>query len=813
MNIKEEIKTSVASLKVNSSNEAETRRKIIDQILEKILGWNVLDICYEEKVQEDGITKYADYIIKNANSSMLIEAKRISIRFQLPKNTLSKLNSTLVKDEIGDAIIQARDYCRKMGIPFAIVTNGDQWIIFPASRIDGVSFSESSAIIFHNIDDALNERFDYFYKLLSREGFIDENLKIELIGRSEDQIEIRRLNKIFAGTTNQTNPVFPLIDKEVTVAFSDSLINENPELLEKCYVSTNDRQKFDQKIQMHLQKKESLFSKSLRPMRSKESNSFREKIKASTNLNRPLAILILGSVGSGKTTFIEYTHKISAKEFFNEKLPNPPQWIKIDFRNFSQNQIPLDFIYNNIFQTITETENHILNSYEKVVSKAYKQEIDSLKKGPLFLIANSPDKLQEKISEKIYADYENKIAYIDKILKYYTQISPVFVVIDNVDQFESDTIQSDIFSDAIAFAGKLNINLIIAMRESTYVNHRSSPTFDAFDFDPILIEPPPIPSVISKRFNLTEQLLERKKGAFKTLNGANFEVNNLADFIRLTKSSVLGTEIGNRIDVLSNHDVRLALRMTREFLSNGYTDPGKAINFYQSGKEYRLPVHEAFRSILLGNRSVYDENYSVIGNPLDSKLNQNNSELLRLFILAALVKQHSTTGSEFITASDIAYNLTQIGFKEEITLSVLTSLCSLRFIHTRSHKNADMTSSFYPSRLGGHVIKILLGDLTFIENILMDTFISNKEVWDHMKRLSTTISSERDIIHKLELRIERAKCFYNYMENLYEPLLIEANHRKLDPIWLTHPLKEQKDGFYSNCEYAMQSAIRNYPKK
>ena len=173
MNINEEIKNSVELLKTNSSNEAETRRKIIDQILEKILGWDVLDITFEEKVQEDGTTKYADYIIKNANSSILIEAKRISINFKLPQNTLSKLNSALVKDELGNAIIQARDYCRKLGIPFAIVTNGDQWIIFPASRIDGVSFSESSAIIFHNIDDVLNKRFNYFHNLLSREGFID----------------------------------------------------------------------------------------------------------------------------------------------------------------------------------------------------------------------------------------------------------------------------------------------------------------------------------------------------------------------------------------------------------------------------------------------------------------------------------------------------------------------------------------------------------------------------------------------------------------------------------------------------------------
>lgn len=50
------------------------------------------------------------------------------------------------------------------------------------------------------------------------------------------------------------------------------------------------------------------------------------------------------------------------------------------------------------------------------------------------------------------------------------------------------------------------------------------------------------------------------------------------------------------------------------------------------------------------------------------------------------------------------------------------------------------------------------------------------------------------------------------MESLYEPLLIEANHRKLDPIWLTHPLREQKEDFLSNCNYALQSARRNYSK-
>lgn len=728
----------------------------------------------------------------------------------MPQSARPRLNKAFVKEDIGSAIIQARDYCRKKSIPFAMVTNGDQWIIFPACRTDGVSFEESTAIIFENIEDVLINRIEYFKSLVSRKGFLEENLKIELLGRTIDQIEDRRLNKFFKGSSSNLNPVYPFIESEITLAFSDSLITADAELLEKCYVSNSDRQKFDQKIQMHLQKKEALFSKNIiRPLRPKESKLFNKKIEGTSKLNRPLAILLLGSVGSGKSTFLEYTYKVASQSFFSETNEYNPQWIKIDFRNYSAQENSLDFIYNNIFEVIID-ENYPFNDKDKVILKAYHQEIEALKKGPLALFG-SKEEIQNKIAEKIYSDYQSKKPYIDKLLKFYSSKSPVFVVIDNVDQFESEEVQSTIFSNSIAFAGKLNINLIIAMRESTYINHRNSPTFDAFDFDPILIEPPEISSVISKRFTLAEQLLQGKKCSFTSLNGAKFDVNNLADFISLTKSSVLGTEIGNKIDVLANHDVRLALRMTREFLANGYTDPAKAINFHQTGKPYKLPPHEAFRSILLGNRSVYDESFSVIGNPLDSKLNQNNSELLRLFILAGLVRQYSLNSSVFITAEDIKNALAEIGFKEDIVLQVLKDLCEKRFIHTKSHKIADMQSSFYPSRLGGHVIKILLSDLAFIENILMDTFISDNEIWHQLKQLSEQILNERsNIVKRLKIRIERVQTFYSYMKKLYSPLLEQAQIRNLETIWLTNPLEEAQKDLYENCERAISRATQNY---
>ncbi|WP_285274870.1 P-loop NTPase fold protein [Halopseudomonas bauzanensis] len=803
-----------SNLKLYDANEAETRKKLIDRVIEDVLDWKDLDVAYEERVSEDGGTTFADYIIRTADVSILIEAKRIGESFNvIPGQKKVKLSGQVMEGRTGEAIRQARNYCRKKSIPFAVVTNGAQWIIFPAVRTDQVSFSSSSAIIFDSLERVLGEESDYFKSLLSRDGVIDGNLAIELIGRKTDQFEERRLNKFFKGVgAKAANPIYPLIENEVVSAFSDSIINSDRDLLEKCYVKNADRQKFDNRIQMHLQKREPLFlSQPKRPMRKRESSSLSDSIAAASSNARPLAILILGTVGTGKTTFLQYTRRVASASYFEKSNTGPyPHWIDIDFRSFSKNESPIDFIYNALFEYIKEDD--YFNDYNRSIKYAYDNDIKTLKSGPMFLLS-SREGFDEQITKVIMDDYNKVGPYVDKMIGYGAAKSPVFLVIDNIDQFEDDRTQSEIFADAIALAGRLNINLIIAMRESTYVGHRSSPTFDAFDFDPIHIEPPEIPSVLSRRFFLTGQMLKNKKGSFTALNGADFKVEDLSVFIDIVKSSVLGTEIGERIDVLSNHDVRLALRMTREFLARGYTDPAKALQTFGTTKRYTLPKQEAFRSILLGNQSVYSEEYSVIGNPFDSRLGRSNGELLRMFVLSALVKQSSNNGSGSVDGPSIRDNLKAIGFSESDTMDVLSDLCEKRFAHTKSHGRAEVNSSYFASRLGGHVIRSLLSDFTFVENVLMDTFISDKDVWNELKELSHKISDERDIVSRIRLRAQRCETFYKYMITQYQPLLGEATKRNLDPVWLGHPLEEMFPELQRNIGKAISSAVRNYGQK
>lgn len=271
-------------LTLKKVNEAETRKKIIDKVLENILGWSDNDISYEERVSEDGKTTYSDYIVRTANTAFVVEAKRIGATFNitgLKKRT--KLSGTIMDGEAGNAIRQAREYCRQKSIPFAVVTNGTQWLIFPGVRTDQVSFSDSNVIIFDSLERILGEELNHFKTLLSRDGVIEGNLSIELLGRNTDQFEERRLNNFFKNHNIKTsNPIYPLIENAVLMSFSDSIIDSDSDLLEKCYVKNADRTKFDNRIQMHLQKSQPLFSSQpKKPMRKKEQHALKDAICSS----------------------------------------------------------------------------------------------------------------------------------------------------------------------------------------------------------------------------------------------------------------------------------------------------------------------------------------------------------------------------------------------------------------------------------------------------------------------------------------------------------------------------------------------------
>lgn len=801
------------ALILHNANEADTRVKLISDVLYHILGWTHADIHNEDRVSEDGSTTWADYTIRTGMTAFVVEAKRVGLTFdEVPNERRTRLRGKIMTGATGEAITQARDYARKLSLPFAVVTNGNSWIIFPASRVDQIRFADSSAIIFPTLRSALETDFAEFTDLLSREAVINGSLENELLGRIENQIEDRRLNRFFpSGFSKITrHSLYPLIEDAIVTAFTEEIVNSDPDLLAKMYVQTPDRMRFDKRVHIHIAKREIVSSKSpVRAIRDKESKHVTNLIADAGNRARPIAMLVLGQVGAGKTTFLNHTRKVSAAAVFEPRTDRPyPHWFHVDFRPFSSEESALSFLVKALMDGINS--DLYLSDYERCIKHAYKEEIDALFRGPLYLIKDDEGERKRRISQLLMEDFSKGLPYVEKILKYAASGSGVFLAVDNIDQFEDLKIQSQIFSDAMALAQKIGASLICSMREATYIQHKNSPVFDAFDFDPISIEPPLVDAVLARRFFLARQLLDGKSGEFTAENGAEVKVENLPVIIDLVQSSVLGTAIGNLIDVLATSDIRLALRMTREFLQSGWTASGKALRIYESTGKYVMPQHEALRAIMVGTQTQYFEEFSVVGNPFDSRLAKTEAQMLRLYVLSAIVNMSSDASFRHLEGTEVRKVFRQLGFGDELTTRVLKDLCNLRFLHTTSHTPPTFESNFIVSRLGAYIVRYFLCDMMFLENVMMDTFIPDEKIWTALRSQTDTVYVERDIVKRISLRVGRVQTFYDYMATLFSPLREESIRRGFAAAWCTHPLENARNQLLSNLARAATSVEKNY---
>lgn len=812
-----EILKNFKGIHLESGNEAATRLRVIDRVLKEVLLWNDEDIKPEEHVTEDGNTTYADYILKTANIALVVEAKKAGADFKsISGKRREKLSNTFLQSELGVAILQARDYARKFGIDYAVATNGNVWACFPAQRHDQIKFNESTALIFWSLNDCLNESYQEFYDLLSREHVISGSLETALLGRIENQVEDRKLRNFFTQQTKTPykNPIYDLLSDEIRSSFSESIAELESESFDKCYVSTPESIRFDKKIRMNIGRRSGVINRQiLKGLNEKDAKKITSKFEIRGkkdirfNNSKPLAMLLLGTVGAGKTTFIHYMRKVRLKELFNnQNHVEKTHWVHINFLNNPPGNSAIDFIYNCLKEYIIS--NPELTSQEFVFD-AYKKDIDAINSGPLFLL--SEQERNKKVSNYLFDEYNKTKPYVEKIISHITIKEPFFLVIDNVDQIESDEIQSSIFTESFSIARSLSLNLILSLRQSTFLRHKSSPAIDAFDFETILIEPPRISSVIAKRFALVKYMVSGKHGEFIAENGAKIHLDDVSILVDILSGSVLGSEIGNRIEVMATDDVRLSLRMTREFLERGYTSPGKAVEIYRSQGRYLLPRHEAFRAIMLGTSTTYSESTSSIANPFDANLAVSQMQLLRFYILNVIVNYASDTAFRQVDGSILTENLRKIGVGDVFSLKVITDLCEKRYLFTVNHGSPSLNSSFIPSRLGGYIVKELVSNFTFLECMLYDTYISDTKIWRKIRELTSDIDSERDIVKRVKLRVFRVKIFYTYLRKIYRNFSSQATNRGLSSQWCSDPFHERYSEHRDELLKVIRSAKRNYP--
>lgn len=767
-------------------NEADTRSKLIDYLLIDVLGWQEEDIRREGHVSSG----YFDYKVSVPGIYFIVEAKRQFLELKLPTNhSRATLKSLMSGNE--DQISQIRRYCIDEGVAYGIITNGHQFIFLKAFNSDSKPWKDNGCLIFNGVDDIEN-RYIEFYENMSKFGIISNGgFKFDLpISNIQSKTVLSTLidkdkelirNSLSASIT-------PMIDKIFGEIFSEER-EDDLEFIEYCFVENQETKKNKDEIERLFGDYAPRIANIVPAVNSENivaqlSTEIKEDEVSIKNNYPPKPIIIVGSKGAGKTTFINHLFKIKLKgEDIEDHF-----LIYIDFRKFFEDKKSFDppqiaaEIIEKLYTKYEFLELHSLKVLIRVYISDIKRNDDSIWK---YEKENDEVAYNKSLSHFLEAAKNDKLRHLELLSKYLIRErrKRLIVIIDNADQF-SDELQKDLFVFAHSLTKTTLCGTVISMREGYYYKWQNSPPFDAYESNVYHITAPSYVEILQKRvdfaLNKAASIEKKVKGENEKGYKIEFSPEYITHFLSSLKNSVLAEENKQIIDFL-NHttypNIREGLRIFKSFLTSGHTK----VSDYILREEYRgrrgseprsvIPIHEFIKSVSLQNRLYYNSEISSLYNlfvpPLDT-----TDHFLKLYILEDLnefIEKKSYT-EKLIPNSVLIDKLTSLGYRINSINDALASLLKSSLIDT-DEQQSDVSWRELPSRFNlgltrkGHFyLKEMINRFYYWDLIVQDTPIFDLKQFDCIKAEFPLANEQggRSIQH----RIQDIRLFFKYLKSI-----------------------------------------------
>lgn len=467
------------SLVTPQTSESDTRAKVITRILTHVLGWPEGAIVREAH-SESG---YADYILKAPHPAVVVEAKRSGKHFVLPlSSTRRKYKLSSLRGEpqnVGKAVRQVRAYADDHGIEFACATNGAQWIVFQAITRRG-AWSEGNGTVFRSLDDIENN-FTEFWNVLSYEAVQAGGLAEAFATTQHVPLDLRRplANLLYADSPLQRNKLSPQLSSLIESLFRDLTGEQQQEVLRTCYV-------IDRKVLGVAEDVRELFNDVVPEFA--ERAGFRDLVeseqrsgalhddfrKAVERGDFGTTVLLLGGVGSGKTTFIHRLFKVTAREFVDEHCV----WFYVPFTEAPQDSDHFKgFVQSQVLKQCRDRYPSIDVSSLQALRKIYERELTELRVGTWSLL--SPEQASTREADFIEGRRLGA-GHADAIIHYLRKLGIVVVIVlDNVDQRDPPE-QVRVFLLAHELCKSLDAIVFVALREESYFRAEQAGAFNAY---------------------------------------------------------------------------------------------------------------------------------------------------------------------------------------------------------------------------------------------------------------------------------------------------------------------------------------------
>ena len=763
-------------------SEADTRVKVIDRILTQVLGWPEGQIRRETHVPETG---YMDYSMEvRGRRYVTVEAKREGKTFvfagQGKRRHLRISGSLLTQPDVKVAVEQVHGYCTEQGIRYAVATNGYSWVVFRAIRED-MPWRDGQAVVYASLQD-IAESFTHFWNLLSYAEISGGSLDNEF--GSQLRIE-RRLHRVVDNLWNSDQPLqrnrlhlklLPLI----AAVFEDIADQAQLEILRECYIHSRSLHIVARELGVVITDEIPQFLRDQGTFTllsgTHDAGAFGTLIQKGLSTDKGYLCLLLGGIGSGKTTFLKRFQRLVGKDI----LDKTTVWFSIDFLRAPLDPQELEiFVWRNILKQLRERYAGAKLEERKNLKNIYKADIYTLEETVLRHAKRHTEEYEKILSpflEKWQSDISDYVPRLLAACKPHRGIKTA-VFIDNVDQL-SPAYQAQIFLLAQRITGKIGSVTVVVLREESYYTASVQKTFTAYTNHKFHIASPKFLPLIRNRIDYSREVLKDTQSELELVSPATDQVvrDDIGDFLKVVEDGVLEQSrvIVHFVEALCFGNMRLALQMFTTFLSSGATDVDKMLRIYRRDGYYQIAYHEFVKSIMLSERKYYKESASPILNVLDCGAERNSSHFTALRILHLLIQyrgQSTPEGRGYLSIGRAISLFEDVFDNREDVIRTLNRLLTRQLVEvdTRSPESIEGATCVRVTSAGWYYTTRLVHSFVYLDLVLQDTPLNDeplmKELRDSVYHVDNLNDPDEDKILRVNARFDRVERFISYLHH------------------------------------------------
>ena len=245
---------------------------------------------------------------------MVIEAKKVGLLKPATRShdlMVVALSGPVVKPLL-PGIKQAMGYATENGVAVAVVTDGNTWLFFKASRTDGKPPMHGKGVLFPSLD-TVDANFGKFAELLGAIPVIERRHLAHLneaegltVAEAEQQFYVLDPGD---ARMRQRDPLASDAALLFSQFFSRLSDEQDREMLRDCFVETAESRKADFELEKIIQR----VLNNISALNTGQGGALQAELERTITSRRSETVLLIGNKGSGKSTFID--------QFFYEILP------------------------------------------------------------------------------------------------------------------------------------------------------------------------------------------------------------------------------------------------------------------------------------------------------------------------------------------------------------------------------------------------------------------------------------------------------------------------------------------------------------